>query len=148
AARRKRRGGPRANAASACSGSQPAPGSADTARSLVLCPKQECSLEPCASADDGARTVGIDWLAITCRVHREFGRGLGGADFASWLPEARRADGGTTEGPVASKLQADGAALPPDGWERPSAVSSESLNVRARRTSPQSRRYADLGMLD
>jgi hypothetical protein len=91
---------------------------------------------------------GVDWLDIVYRVEREFGVSLTAGDFAEWPEEMRI---GLTAGQVwelvASKLRAGGSVVPDDGWGLVVGVLSDALNVRPERIAPESRLYADLGMV-
>jgi len=91
---------------------------------------------------------GIDWLDITYRVERAFRVTVTAADFRAWPAEARL---GLTAGQlwelVACKLRTTESELPRDGWDRVAVVLSEALNVRAGSIVPESRLYADLGMV-
>jgi hypothetical protein len=91
---------------------------------------------------------GIDWLDIVYRLERDLGVAPTAADFEELSASARiELTAGQLWELLATKIRAGGSELPPDGWERVVAVLSESLNVNRRRIAPDSRLYADLGMV-
>lgn len=90
----------------------------------------------------------LDWADIVFRLERDFGVTLSSTDFEGLSPNARLAlTAGQLWEMVAAKLSSAGTELPPDGWAQLVAVLSEALNVKPKRIVPESRLYADLGMI-
>ncbi|MBV9121805.1 MAG: hypothetical protein JO112_00420 [Planctomycetes bacterium] len=115
---------------------------------LKLCGTIWCSVELHRNWQGCPELWALDWLDIVYRVQREFGVALTASDFDTRALEVRtNLTAGKLWELVASKLQADGRVIPRDGWDYLVALLSESLNVKTSRICPESRLYADLGML-
>ena len=91
---------------------------------------------------------GIDWLDVVWRLEQEFEVDLKGSDFERFTAKERT---GLTAGQlwdaVVGKLRQTGIEVPGNGWERLVVALCEAFNVDAERINPDSRLYADLGML-
>jgi hypothetical protein len=91
---------------------------------------------------------GLDWLDIVWRLERQFAIHLRGADFERFSAEERN---GLTAGRlwdvVVEKMRTAGIEVPGDALARVVVALSEALNVDVERIAPDSRLYADLGML-
>jgi acyl carrier protein len=91
---------------------------------------------------------GIDWMDVVWRLERELRVKLTGSDFEQFTAEERS---GLTAGQlwevVVDKLRQVGIEIPENGWERLVGALCEALNVDAKQVNPDSRLYADLGML-